>query len=889
MENKRCKNLRDVIDQFESYGDKIALLSFEANTKRQITFRELCKFIHGLSGRLLKSGLNQEDTVVLLASNTPELIIVALSIIYAGGVCLVIDPQSDDEILNHIFKDSDAKRIFGDKKGFERWQKLSSHKSIEFVRLDDEKESGIWIEELSADSNKLVPLKEDAPAVLFYTSGTTGLPKGVPLSHKNIRVQIEAVREAKLLNCSDSALLPLPLFHVYPFVSGLITPLSFGLSVILPESITGPEIIRACKEGEATILIAVPRLLRALYTAIESKARSNNISRTNFDTASALSNFLCRYLGINIGKLLFGKLHRQFPKLRLLVCGGAMLEPDLARKLTALGWQLAVGYGLTETSPLLTIRMPDNMDLESVGKAIPGIEIRLQKTEDSEGASEQNEIQAKGASIFSGYRNLPDKTKQTFTKDGWFKTGDIGIFENGNLHIVGRISTTIKSEGGKKIQPDEIEKSFESEPCVREIGVLESNHKLVALIVPNLKAVGHENIRDKIAEVVKNKSEKVPSYYRITDFAISKDLLPRTNLGKIRRQELIDRYEKAKAAEKNEKSSEENTKTEISPEDKALLENPIAKTCWDWLTERFPDSKLTLDKSPQIDLNVDSLEWINLTLEVREKLGIELSEEAIARVDTLRDLLKEVVDASQSGAQAISPFDQPEHFIDEDQNEWLKPLGPVMSSLAYFLHWIISLVMHLFFRVSSQGLEKLPKGQIIFTPNHCSYLDPFAIASVLDDATLKKTQWAGWAGIALANPFNAFIYRLAHAVPIEAKLSLLSSLALTASVLKNGRNLIWFPEGEVSTTDEMLPFKAGIGMLLEHFSVPVVPVYIKGTRQALPMGAFFPRFNKITVIFGDAVFPEQLVKDGQGNNPAECIANSLHDRVNKLRPYGVAN
>ncbi len=148
---------------------------------------------------------------------------------------------------------------------------------------------------------------------------------------------------------------------------------------------------------------------------------------------------------------------------------------------------------------------------------------------------------------------------------------------------------------------------------------------------------------------------------------------------------------------------------------------------------------------------------------------------------------------------------------------------------------------------------------------------------------MHKTQWAGWAGIALANPFNAFIYRLSQAIPIDANRSLISSLALAAAVLKKHRSLVWFPEGQLTPNGKLLPFKSGLGTLLLHFSVKVVPVRIIGTYEALPHGAFFPHFNKITVVFGEAVSPQELLEEGEGNTDAERITNALHDRVRALK------
>ncbi len=815
LEDKEL-TIRDLLDKAKRFGDKTALISFGEKDKDQFTFKELLELVRGLAAGLLKDGLKHQEAVMLLAGNSPELVIASLAVVYAGGICVPVDLQSSEEVLNHIIKDSEAKRIFVDAKGLDRLRRLHRDKNMKVIRLDDENESDDWHKLLAKEIDSNDDLKPEDQAVLFYTSGTTGLPKGVPLTHTNITFQIYAEKKTNLLQKTDRVLLPLPLFHVYPFVDGLLGPLSLGITVILPKAVIGPEIIRAIKEGKATVLVAVPRLLRALYAAIEAKARSNNIDRTAFETAYQLSNFLNTFLAINIGKKLFGKIHKRFPTLRLLACGGALLDPDLARKLIALGWQVAVGYGLTETAPLLTFRLPGNRDLKSVGSPVSGVQLRIQKVaekdtqatpesdkkrkhdkiSDESSENEQPEIQVKGKSVFSGYRNLPDKTKESFTEDGWFKTGDTGYMFLGNLHVTGRISTTLKSEGGKKIQPEEIEKAYEKDPSIREVGILQSKDKLVALVVPNLAAIGHNDPRTKIEEVIKKISDSLPSYDRVSDFTISGDPIPRTNLGKIRRHELLGAYEKAKLAEKNKKAGKGGQKEEMSAEDKALLEEPVAKASLEWLHERFPDSEIALNKSPQLDLNVDSLEWLNLTLEIQERLGAELNEEAIARIDTVRDLIKEIVEASRSGSHAVSPFENPESVLDDDQKEWLKPLGPFMSLLARLLYWANFAIMHLFFKISALGLEKVPKGQVVFTPNHASYLDAFAISAVLSVKRLHKTQWAGWAGIALANPFNALIYRLSQAIPIEATRSLISSLALAAAVLKRKEVLFGFPKAK---------------------------------------------------------------------------------------------
>jgi long-chain acyl-CoA synthetase len=166
--------------------------------------------------------------------------------------------------------------------------------------------------------------------------------------------------------------------------------------------------------------------------------------------------------------------------MRLFACGGAPLDRDLAGKLRALGWEVAVGYGLTETSPLLTLRMPADRDLEGAGAPIRGVEIKIEALKDLDQQVDKaaGEILARGANVFAGYRNRPDSNQESFTADGWFRTGDLGLFKNGHLHVIGRASSTIVMDGGEKIQPENVEDTIAKQPGIAEIGLLQVEHNM---------------------------------------------------------------------------------------------------------------------------------------------------------------------------------------------------------------------------------------------------------------------------------------------------------------------------------------------------------------------------------------------------------------------------
>jgi long-chain acyl-CoA synthetase len=685
----------------------------------------------------------------------------------------------------------------------------------------------------------------------------------------------------------------------------MLTPLAAGLPIITPHALTGPQIMRALQEGEVSLIVGVPRLYDALYSGIEERAKSGGrVVAALFRYGLGLNAWLSGRLGLRIAEPLLRPLRARLgPNLRVLASGGAALDPDLAGKLEALGWRIAVGYGLTETSPILTLKPPDGEKLASVGRPIPGVEvcIDLSATPDESGegagqerptseAHKEGEILARGPNVFSGYRDMPDKTAEVLTDDGWFRTGDLGYLDDdGYLYVTGRASTLIVTEGGKNVQPEDVEEGYKS-PAISEIGVLQSDGRLVAVIVPDIGEVRKREDSDAekaIREAVEEGSKRLPSYQRLSDYAITREPLEYTQLGKLRRHLLEDRYDRAKEGEEGvEGAAGPISREEMSEEDRELLENGAATQVWELLARRYPEARLTPDTSPQLDLGVDSMEWVNLTMEIGESAGVELDEEVVDNIDNVRDLLREVAEASESGetSSGTSPLQRPEEVLDERQKRWLEPLGPVKSTIARGLFLVNRALMRALFGLRVEGLENLPeKGSFVVAPNHVSFLDSFVVAAALDYQLLRRTYWAGWTGAAFGNPLTRFVSRLAQVVPIDPQRAGVSSLAFGAAVLARGKSLIWFPEGERSPSGELQQFRPGIGMLLDHFQNPVVPVSIQGTYRAMPRGRATIRPTKVTVVFGEPLsvreLPERLGEDGK---PQDRIVRALRDRVAEL-------
>jgi len=895
----KLRTLQSLIDTLSKHGDRPAVLALHKEEIEQWSYTELDDHIRRLAYGLVETGVGCGNHVALLAPNRPEYIAACLGAIEAGAVVVPLDVQFDDEELGQVLDDSEARFIFTTVEGAKRLESLDLEAAPEPILLDvGEEDERSWRCLLADDGEAELPeLEPDGSAALFYTSGTTGRAKGVPLSHNNLAFQLNTLLEADLVSEDDRVLLPLPLHHVYPFVIGMLTPLAAGLPLVIPRSLTGPQIVRALQEGEVSLIVGVPQLYEALYSGIKERSKSGSrIASALFESGVFLSTWLRRRLGLQIGKALLRPVHKRFgPRLRVLASGGAPLDPDMALKLESLGWRVAIGYGLTETSPLLTLNPPDGAKLDSSGRPVPGVEIRVDTSavadEESEQQQEESradepykegEILARGPGVFAGYRNLPEETEEVFTEDGWYRTKDLGYFDDdGYLYVTGRVSTMIVAESGENIQPEDVEEVYLESPAISEIGVLQKDGRLVAVIVPELGEIRQRedgDVDEAIREALDERSKQLPSYQRISDYAVTRESLEYTQMGELRRHILEDRYDQVKEGE--EDSDEEAgpiPPEEMSEEDRNLLENPAAERVWELLAERYPDERLTPDTSPQLDLGVDSMEWINLSMEIGESAGVELDEEALERIDTVRDLLNEVAEGVEAEGAGTSPLEQPEEILSDEQKRWLEPLGPVMAALAWILFALSWMVMRGLFRLRVEGLEHLPKEDaFVITPNHASYLDSFAVAAALGYRRLRRTHWAG-AGAAFSNPFNRFISRLAQAVPVEQ--AGVSSLAFGAAVLKRGRKLVWYPEGQRSATGELQQFEPGIGVLLNHFRVPVVPVIIHGTYKAMPPGKVLVRPKKIMVLFGQPLDVDELEQQGEGEEPQDRVVEALHGHM----------
>ncbi len=888
----------ELIDGLAQRGDTSCLVRFNADGYSRTSYSELSSEVKALAAGLRAAGLDRGQRVAISAGVGADSLTAALAAIYAGSIAVPIDTQMGDDGLRHVLKDSSPRFLFTTSDIAERIARLESDVSPITALFDESGKDQFWRKYMDQPESQSAPdIEPTEQAVLFYTSGTTGAPKGVPLNHSNLAYQIDVLTKARIASDRDNLLLALPMHHVYPFVMGLLAPLSFGACIVVPAALTGPRIMRAVREGEVSVIIGVPRLYRALHEGMKAQIQSRNrIARAYLRVSEKLALFLHKKTGASAGRLIMMPLRRKVaPCLRLMASGGSALDPELGEWLETTGWQVVVGYGLTETSPLLSIRLPGDGPVQSIGKPVPETEIRIDPQQkpgahDSQSESEpdKGEILAKGPGVFGGYRNSQEETSDAFTKDGFFRTGDLGYFdEQGCLYVSGRISTMIVTEGGENVQPEDVEAAYSKHPFIGEIGVLEKDRKLVALAVPDKSAAAgmtHEKRDRRASDSIGEVSGKMPSYMRISEVRVTTRSLPRTRLGKIRRHILEQRWEEAGKEAKGPAKTGPIDFEEMSDSDRLLLENPVASRVWQWLADRYPDKRLTPDTSPQLDLGIDSMGWLNLTLELNEATGVELDEAAIARVDSVRDLLREVADAASGQRKNLDPVKNPYSVLDSSQRHWLPPRSRIESALFKLAYQFGSILVRMLYCIEVSGRHNLPADDAcVLTPNHTSYLDAFVLALALGRKQLSATCWAGATDAAFDTALKRRGSRLALALPIEPRRGAMSSIAFASLVLSRGYNLVWFPEGMRSRDGSLQEFKPGLGLVLSRLSVPVVPVLIEGAYKAWPSHRKLPRPGRIKITFGTPADVPTLKTQGKGEEAPDRIVSGLYNQVSGLK------
>jgi long-chain acyl-CoA synthetase len=522
---------------------------------------------------------------------------------------------------------------------------------------------------------------------------------------------------------------------------------------------------------------------------------------------------------------------------------------------------------------LFTGNRPEARRPGSVGRPLADGKIRIADP-DEEGVGE---IELHSSSISKGYLDNPEANEAAFTADGWYRTGDLGFVDrDGFLFVTGRAKEVLVLGGGKKVAPEDLEPIYGAAPEIAELAVLEDKGALVALVRPDrakLHDRGATNLRDGIRVILAEQARDLPSWQRLSSFALTDQPLPRTRLGKYQRFLLPALYAGALAGGRRRAAHG------LTPEDVALLCDPTAKAVWTLLLERYPEEALDPDVDLALDLNVDSFGWMEIAVALQDRLEIHLSETDIAGIRTIRELLRLAIER-RGEAPPGAPHEEAAMTIDFDR--WLAPTGPWLTTLAVALYALNRLLMRGLFRLHVSGAAKLPRtGAFVITPNHLSDLDGLAIAAALPWSQFRRVYWAGDLVRMFSNPLNRLFCRAIHVFPVDANHPG-AVLEAARRVLRAGGVQVWFPEAWRSPDGMLQRFLPGVGQLLLHSGAPAAPALIEGAFEALPRHRRVPKAHQITVVFGHPEPADVLRIAGTGRTDEERIANALRQRVAAL-------
>jgi long-chain acyl-CoA synthetase len=516
------------------------------------TYRQLGNDVEFVATLLSNLGVKKGDKVAILSTNMPNWGVAFFAISVLGGIAVPILPDFHDNEIKTIIEHSEAKTLFVSAGLFGSVSPESKLLLSNLILVENFAvvPNGVTTEQLAGLPSSLptvvnksvqAEVDEEDLASIIYTSGTTGNSKGVMLTHKNLAWTTQQCYSLQEIKVSDRFISILPLSHTLENTVGFLLPVKYGASVHYLRKPPVPSVLLpALQQVKPTIMLTVPLIIEKIFrTKIQPEFQKSPVIRSLYSFAPIRK---------VLHKVAANKLHKTFGgELRFFGIGGAKLDPTVERFLIEGKFPYAVGYGLTETSPLLAGAVVGKTSLGSTGVAMEGVQLRIANADPVTG---EGEIQAKGANVMRGYYKAPEITKEVFTEDGWFKTGDRGNFDKNNqLHIKGRIKTMIVGASGENIYPEEIESVINKMRFVLESLVIEKKGKLVAMIHLNmdeienhfkhLKAEAQQYIHEKSEEILreihKKVNEEVNKFSRIQQVILHPDPFEKTPTKKIKR------------------------------------------------------------------------------------------------------------------------------------------------------------------------------------------------------------------------------------------------------------------------------------------------------------------------------------------------------------------
>ena len=914
---KSVYTYRDLLEMFDAttkhHRNRTAMRMLPPPAKRdesprRYTYGDLQDLALCAAASLRDHGVVAGDRVLLLSENRPEWGITYFGILKAGATVVPVDANSvADEVMNCIASSRARVAVISDK----QLARITKESALGPGELGVPRLSFADLYPPAATANALVHQpahhpKSDELASLIFTSGTTGRPKGVMLTHRNFSSLIAKLASVFDFDKHDGLLSVLPLHHTFEFTAGLLMPLMRGAQISYIDEINAEALEAAFDEGNVTGLIGVPALWQLLHRRIVKQLhergpwpgawqeRAFNFlvdwnRKLRESTPPALEQW-----GINLGRLVFWPIHRKFGgRVRTLISGGSALPVEVMNAFRGMGFKLFEGYGLTEASPVLTVNRPGTRLIAgSVGEPLPGVEVKI----DQPDASGVGEVIASGPNVMAGYFEDPEATRQVID-GGWLRTGDLGRFDDDNrLYIVGRKKDVILGSSGENVYPDELEERYRDSPYVKELSVVglpdgEGSEIVACLVVPEYDRPGdaedklsRDGVRDQVREHFKATSAKLAPQKRVRILHLTDLELPKTSTRKVKRKLVVEELQKLERFKNRAHSDGEKAAAggfaAVRPN---WLYEMLAVVAGKSLDRVHPEARLT-------DLGYDSLMLTELGVAL-EAAGVAVPEATdLSGVATVEDFTKLVAQWGRGeGKRKLGKPGAVARRAVSDAGEIKVPRGVVAVGDAVLTFGQRATYERLFdTRVT--GAAYIPRSTtFIVAANHASHLDMGLVKHALGD-------WGPLLRALAAKDYffedplrRAYFENFTSLVPMDRHGSLRESLRLASDVIRGGHILLIFPEGTRSETGVMVDFKSSIGYLALANQTDVLPMYLEGTHDALPKGSLLPKHRDIAAHIGPVITYRGLraatanLPRGEQNRAAAQLVEAA---VRRLAPKG---
>ncbi|MCR4580423.1 MAG: AMP-binding protein [Treponema sp.] len=561
--------------QLKRFRDRPCFTDFDGpnGSKRTMTYNLVYEKVHILANYLVSKGLKKGDHVVVAGKNSPEWAISYLAVLCASGVVVPIADSLHNTEMGNIIRVSTPKFALVDDTKIQYIKENFPGVTVYSLNPSDLDNFVLHLEaEPVPEEMKNEPAKEDDLALLMFTSGTTGNPKGVMLTHKNIIADGYIAQTNLLILPTDVFYALLPIHHAYTMQAAFICPIEVGAEIVFGKSLAVTRLMKELKEGKISIMLGVPLLYNKLLSGINKGIKSKGVILSLVISIMRGLSFIVKKLtGKNIGRKLFKAVLEQanISTLRVAICGGGPLAKSVFRQYQEMGIDFIQGYGLTETSPIIALNPIEKFKIQSVGRDFsPYEEIKILERDDLDneinkrGGKKIGEICVKGPMVMQGYYNMPKETAEMFTEDGFLKTGDLGWMDKDHyIMLCGRAKNLIVTSGGKNVYPEEIEDSFQLYYDVQQVTVRgyhpegdDSAEEIEVLIYVSDDLYSRmackrsmdyvqQEIVNEVRSIVSRVNKKLQPYEQITKITLLKEPLEMTPSQKVKRNYVANAYQ----------------------------------------------------------------------------------------------------------------------------------------------------------------------------------------------------------------------------------------------------------------------------------------------------------------------------------------------------------